>query len=369
MHKEHADTVTKSYQPSMTEWFAAIGELEESNLFRQEDNTKMDRLEILRQTIGTPYRQPVVFALADALDPTTEFLEVLTARADESVAFRLVPKSPELPKYRNRGLTMRDCYELWLKTLTIKPEDYKLEIFPNERLIHWSTIFVIQDGVAYGEIIRGGHSQLTQGETKNEARQFWTDFANWRWSVPDPEAELQMKRALATLLAPTDKQAELTDKLNVTFSNGHINGYFETVVPPDMNVYFIDYNRVLPKYLPALNRPQPTAEDGTLRGAIAYPGIITGRAVLVPPDQIDTVMFNDGDILVCDNTDVRYLPLMKKAGAIVTNRGGILSHAAIIARELKKPCLIGTKTATKTLVTGNQITVLANEGRVEILRG
>ncbi len=56
--------------------------------------------------------------------------------------------------------------------------------------------------------------------------------------------------------------------------------------------------------------------------------------------------FEEGDILVTDITRPEFLQLMKKSAAIVTDAGGILSHAAIVARELKKPCVIGTKTAT-----------------------
>ncbi|HYC34168.1 MAG TPA: PEP-utilizing enzyme, partial [Candidatus Paceibacterota bacterium] len=69
-------------------------------------------------------------------------------------------------------------------------------------------------------------------------------------------------------------------------------------------------------------------------------------------------------ILVTDNTDVRFLPLMKKAAAIVTDRGGILSHAAIVARELKKPCIVGTKVATKILKDEDLVEVDAQKGVV-----
>ena len=51
--------------------------------------------------------------------------------------------------------------------------------------------------------------------------------------------------------------------------------------------------------------------------------------------------FSEGDVLVCSMTDPNYLPLMLKAGAFVTEKGGILCHAAVLARELKKPCLVG----------------------------
>ena len=61
------------------------------------------------------------------------------------------------------------------------------------------------------------------------------------------------------------------------------------------------------------------------------------------------------------------LPALKNAGAIVTDEGGITSHAAIIARELKIPAIIGTKIATKVLHDGDLVEVDANNGIVKIL--
>lgn len=59
-----------------------------------------------------------------------------------------------------------------------------------------------------------------------------------------------------------------------------------------------------------------------------------------------------------------FMPAMKKAVAFVTDEGGITSHAAIIAREMKKPCIIGTKIATKVLRDGDLVEVDANKGIV-----
>jgi pyruvate,water dikinase len=59
---------------------------------------------------------------------------------------------------------------------------------------------------------------------------------------------------------------------------------------------------------------------------------------------------------------------MKKAAAIITDEGGINSHAAIISRELKKPCIIGTKIATQVLKDGDFVEIDANRGVVKILK-
>ncbi|TSC94520.1 MAG: pyruvate, water dikinase, partial [Parcubacteria group bacterium Athens1014_10] len=75
-----------------------------------------------------------------------------------------------------------------------------------------------------------------------------------------------------------------------------------------------------------------------------------------------------GDILVTDETDASFLPLMKKARAIITDTGGILCHAAIAARELEKPCIVGATIATKILKDGDLVEVDADKGIVKILK-
>jgi len=74
-----------------------------------------------------------------------------------------------------------------------------------------------------------------------------------------------------------------------------------------------------------------------------------------------------GDILVTEMTSPDMVPAMKKSAAIITDVGGLLCHAAIVSRELKKPCIIGTKNATKILKDGDLVEVDANQGIVRII--
>ena len=75
-----------------------------------------------------------------------------------------------------------------------------------------------------------------------------------------------------------------------------------------------------------------------------------------------------GDILVSIATNPDIVPAMKKAAAIITEQGGITSHAAIVSREMNTPCVIGTKIATKVLKDGNLVEVDANKGIIKILK-
>lgn len=83
----------------------------------------------------------------------------------------------------------------------------------------------------------------------------------------------------------------------------------------------------------------------------------------------DMVKMKKGDVLVSIATDPDIVPAMKKASAIITEQGGVTSHAAIVARELGIPCVIGTKIATKVLRDGQLVEVDANNGVVRIIKG
>jgi len=89
--------------------------------------------------------------------------------------------------------------------------------------------------------------------------------------------------------------------------------------------------------------------------------IATGP-VRVIPHAADLRLFQAGDVLVTDKTDPDWEPIMKKAAAIVTNRGGRTCHAAIVSRELGVPAIVGTDTGTTALKTGQVVTVSCAEG-------
>ena len=102
-------------------------------------------------------------------------------------------------------------------------------------------------------------------------------------------------------------------------------------------------------------------------GKIAHKGVVRGK-VVVFMQWVGTVDLDEGDILVTGMTNPQMVPFIKKAGAIVTDEGGITCHAAIIARELKKPCIIGTKNATQVLKDGDFVEVDAERGIVRIIK-
>jgi len=105
-----------------------------------------------------------------------------------------------------------------------------------------------------------------------------------------------------------------------------------------------------------------------LKGATAFIGKVQGYAKIIFSPTKENKKFKPGDILITSMTTPDFVPLMRKAAAVVTDEGGLLCHAAIIAREMKKPCIIGTKIATHILKDGDLVEVDAEKGMVKILK-
>ncbi len=108
--------------------------------------------------------------------------------------------------------------------------------------------------------------------------------------------------------------------------------------------------------------------ETTLRGVVASRGNITGVARVVTSAQDANDQLQPGEILVATMTTVDYLPAMKKASAFITDDGGATCHAAIIARELGKPCIVGTKFATRLLKTGQKIEIISDKAIINLLK-
>jgi pyruvate,water dikinase len=100
-----------------------------------------------------------------------------------------------------------------------------------------------------------------------------------------------------------------------------------------------------------------------LRGQGASPGVASGKVVIIR-DAKDTGSVKEGDILVTKMTSPDMVPAMQKVAAIITDEGGLTCHAAIVSRELGTPAIVGTKTATNVLKSGQLITVDGEKGLV-----
>ncbi|MHB8871028.1 MAG: PEP-utilizing enzyme [Candidatus Doudnabacteria bacterium] len=104
-----------------------------------------------------------------------------------------------------------------------------------------------------------------------------------------------------------------------------------------------------------------------IKGSCASKGFVKGL-VCVVYHRSEFKKFKTGDILVTAMTHPEFLPIMKKAKAIITDEGGITCHASIVSRELGTPCIIGTSNATRLLKDGDLVEVDANNGIVRVLK-
>ena len=106
---------------------------------------------------------------------------------------------------------------------------------------------------------------------------------------------------------------------------------------------------------------------GTLRGLGASAGVVEGTARVVDsPEQFDQVQ--KGELLICKMTSPAWVVLFTKIAGLVTDSGGALSHPAVVSREFGIPAVVGTRTATQTIKTGQRLRVDGAAGTVEVLR-
>lgn len=105
------------------------------------------------------------------------------------------------------------------------------------------------------------------------------------------------------------------------------------------------------------------AGEVLVKGLAAAPGTATGVA-RVRTSPTERAGFEPGDVLVAPMTNPDWVPIMRRAGAVVTDEGGMTCHAAIVARELGVPCVVGTRDATSVLRDGRDVTVDGRGGRV-----
>ena len=111
------------------------------------------------------------------------------------------------------------------------------------------------------------------------------------------------------------------------------------------------------------------------KGIIASKGIVRGKVRVIIANyqnnyrdfQSKVNAMQKGEILVTETTSPEFVPAMKKAAGIITNQGGLGSHAAIVSREFRIPCIVGTSRATEILKTGDSIELDAINNKITLL--
>lgn len=321
----------------------------------------------------TPEESAILF-LPPELDATNleqiEWQEIIQEPYDESRMFRHVEKYPWLVAYHftfeDVSRTLRERYEYDKANLVqrnIQEEKAILkekqeEIFKRKtketrelvELLNQISVTRIQlksywAGNDFYEIPIYKEIAIRTGETIKHVVEFYQLD--------------EIKKLLLEGIKITDEEKQKRRKCFVSlWKNGKV-----TVASGD------DAEKIVKEELKDLLDAEGIKE---LKGVSANPGIVKGVVKILPSNNVEKSRefrssFIQGEILVTEMTQPNIMDIAKKAGGIITDEGGMLSHAAIISREFGIPCIVGTHKATQVLKDGDVIEVDANKGVVIIL--
>jgi pyruvate,water dikinase len=201
---------------------------------------------------------------------------------------------------------------------------------------------------------------------KKIARQEWQLVRNTKGSK-DPE-EANIKVPIADALQSKQKISD-SDIIALANIGKRIEEHYSS--PQDIewakegdNIFIVQTRPVTTEKAAADQKEAMTTEaEPILTGSPSSPGIAAGPVKIIrSASEIDQVM--EGDVLVAEMTTPDFVPAMKRAAAIVTERGGRTCHAAIVSRELGIPCVVGAEKATTTLKQEQVVTVDGSSGNI-----
>lgn len=227
---------------------------------------------------------------------------------------------------------------------------------------------VIDAARGQGEVVVSGVTQPdtylldTDGPRLLEHRPGHQDFA----IVAGPGGDRRIELSAEDKTAPALTEHEAVEVAQLALAVHHHHGDR----PQDVEWVYNEDALWLVQARPITTLPEPHPTPAAppsatvlVRGLAAAPGTADGTVrVLSAPEQ-GTALAH-GEILVAPMTNPDWLPTISRAAAVVTDSGGMTCHAAIVARELGVPCIVGARTATTTLTDGDTVTVDGSAGEV-----
>lgn len=258
--------------------------------------------------LGAPYtKQSVKKQLNDIKNPQAELEKKILVRQQDTLAFKKICRQLKLPgEYQN--------YVKWLRE-TIYLRTYRLERISEGEFNSFSLLNEIGKRVgARGEDL----------------------------------VYLGFKEMKDALLGGRKNFRELVAKRKKSY--GMISLGKE-------NKFYVEenYKKFASKFVQTIDSQEK------ITGQVAYAGKATGKVHLIMGDH-ELNEIKKGEILVTKMTTPDYIFAMQKSAAVVTDVGGVTSHASVVSRELRKPCIIGTKIATQVLKDGDVVEVDADKG-------
>jgi len=352
---------------SLSDWLiqANVGNRDD---FVREDATKRDRLRLLNEIIGLPIVPTTSLTTRDIVDQSDAYEALLYDAGNTPYALRAVPRAQGLPVLRNRKLPVGELVSWFLSQgADLSRYDLSFEVHIDPAA---AALFVVGSQRVFGEAAHGGILQLNKGsQADGRFMRFEFDYTRWRFSASDPEIEGFVRSAVELVrVRDVIRQAAIAEAMGSSFAGDYLNGYFEVVSSPQHGPVFIDYNRELIRSTQNLRLAElvPNTAGQLLHGQPACHGMARGPARVLPENEAAPVSLRPEEILVCHFTSPSLLPLIIQAAAVITDVGGALSHAAIVCRELQKPCVVGLGTATTVIDDGEEIEVDGENGIVRV---
>ncbi len=153
-------------------------------------------------------------------------------------------------------------------------------------------------------------------------------------------------------------------ELRETISDRTKNGYGYLIITPPYKSFLVTGKEIDAVDI-FFKKNTKTEQPNTIKGKSAFKGIVTSTARVII-DKSKANELKEGEILVTPMTSPEFFHVIKKCAGIITNEGGITTHAAIMAREFSLPCVTGTQIATEIIKTGDNITLDADTGIITI---
>lgn len=322
-----------------------------------EDSKDRELIYSRMHSLGLPHERCIAFAIGKF--PTKLEFEIAVGRLGYPYWISAVPNPKLAQLNRQMKLRLYDIKTGWdfVNALPNK-KDYKIIVMQYaDNPDFKGTALIAKSGHGMAEFITGDrHYIMTRGLTLTDPMLFNQEkIIRFSKTVPNKMQE-KLYRLVRGIFGHLELQYGVIgqNKRITFFDYNEEKGYIEIdKIWTDLQNYFLHIKKHLKK---------------KLYGLPASPGKAVGRCVVLHHETAGVYnKVEKGDILVADTTTPEMTIIMKKVKAIVTDLGGVTSHAAIVCRELKIPAIVGVGNATEHLKTGDMIRVDADRGEIEII--
>lgn len=322
-----------------------------------EDSKDRELIYARLQSLGLPHERCFAFPCGDF--PSLEQFKIAVGRIGFPYWISAVPDPQFSQLNRQSKLRIYDVKTGWEFISKLADEkNYKIIIsqYPDDPDFK-GTVVVARSGNGIAEFVTGDrHYIMTRGFTLTDPMLFnQQGIKRFSKTVP-PGKQKKLFNLVRGIYGHLEFQHGLVERKRfITFLDYNEEaGYLEIdKIWRDLVLYFVQKRK---------------KEKKKLYGLPASPGKTFGRCFVVHHETVGLFeKIQSGDILVADTTTPEMTSMLGKASAIVTDLGGVLSHAAIVCRELKIPAVVGVTNATERLRSGDLVRVDADRGVIEIV--